>query len=129
MLLCWLEELGERVDKGEPMDALYCDFLKAYDVVSHMKLKAKLEKKFGIKENLLHLISKWLRARRQRVVISGQASEWTEVISSIIQDSVLSGISGVFLLYIDNIEDELEDPEEGITEVQVEQRNNENSII
>ena len=30
---------------------------------------------------------------------------------------------------IDNIEDELEDPEEGITEVQVEQRNNENSII
>ena len=127
MLLCWLEELGERVDKGEPMDALYCDFLKAYDVVSHMKLKAKLEKKFGIKENLLCLISKWLRARRQRVVISGQASEWTEVISSIIQGSVLSCI--LFILYIDNIEDELEDPEEGITEVQVEQRNNENSII
>ena len=45
MLLCWLEELGERVDKGEPMDALYCDFLKAYDVVSHVKLKAKLEMK------------------------------------------------------------------------------------
>ena len=73
-LLCWLEELGERVDKGEPMDALYCDFLKAYDVVSHRKLKAKLEKRFGVKGKLLLWIGEWLRDRRQRVIISGQSS-------------------------------------------------------
>ena len=52
-LLCWLEELGEQVDTGEPMDALYCDFLKAYDVVSHSKLRAKLEKRFGTEGKLL----------------------------------------------------------------------------
>ena len=111
-LLCWLEELGGRVDKGEPMDVLYCDFMKAYNVVSHAKLKAKLEKRFGIEGNLLLWISEWLRARRQRVVISGQASEWTAVLSSIIQGSVLSGI--LFLMYIDDIEDELEEPEESV---------------
>ena len=108
-LLCWLEEIGERVDNGESIDALYCDFLKAYDVVSHAKLRAKLEKRFGIQGKLLIWISEWLRERRQRVVISGEASEWTEVLSSIIQGSVLSGI--LFLLYIDDIEDELEEPE------------------
>ena len=91
------------------MDALYCDFMKAYDVVSHAKLKAKLEKRFGIEGKLLLWISEWLRARRQRVVVSGQASEWTDVLSSIIQGSVLSGI--LFLLYIDDIEDELDEPE------------------
>ena len=94
------------------MDALYCDFMKAYDVVSHAKLKAKLEKRFGVEGKLLLWISEWLRARRQRVVISGQASEWTEVLSSIIQGSVLSGI--LFLLYIDDIEDEFQEPEESL---------------
>ena len=49
-------------------------------------------------------------SRRQRVVISGKASEWTEVLSSIIQGSVLLSI--LFLLYIDDIEDELEEPVE-----------------
>ena len=50
-LLCWLEELGERVDKGEPMDALYCDFLKAYDVVSHRKQKQNLKSDSELKES------------------------------------------------------------------------------
>ena len=121
-LLCWLKELGERVDKGEPMDALYCDFLKAYDVVSHRKLKAKLEKRFGVKGKLLLWIGEWLRDRRQRVIISGQSSEWTEVLSSIIQGSVLSMI--LFLLYIDDTEDELEEPED-ITMAEDEDKNDE----
>ena len=53
--------------------------------------------------------SEWLRARFQRVVISSEASEWTEVLSLIIQGSVLSGI--LFLLYINNIKDELKEHE------------------
>ena len=103
------------MDSGEPVDAFYSDFMKAYDVVSHMKLKAKLEKRFRIEGKILCWISEWLRARRQRVVISGQASEWTEVLLSIIQGSVISGI--LFLMYIDDIEDELEEPEESITHI------------
>ena len=67
-------------------------------------------------------IGEWLRDRRQRVIISGQSSEWTEVLSSIIQGSVLSGI--LFLLYIDDIEDELEEPED-ITMAEDEDKNDE----
>ena len=47
-------------------------------------------------------ISKWLEDRKQRVMVNGMSSDWCDVISSVIQGSVLGPI--LFVLYINDID-------------------------
>jgi len=49
--------------------AVYIDFCKAFDTVSHQKLILKLEK-FGINGNLLSWISDFLSERTQKVKVT-----------------------------------------------------------
>ena len=88
------------LDKGRSYDVLYLDFQKAFDKVCHRRLAIKL-KAVGITGNLLAWLIDWLRDRKQRVKIDGKYSEWTDVVSSVIQGSVLGGT--LFNVYIDDI--------------------------
>ena len=78
------------------------DFQKAFDKVPHGRLLLKV-KVIGIGSLVANWIESWLSDRKQRVVINGKCSDWSEVSSGVPQGSVL--VPRVFVIFIKDIED------------------------
>ena len=64
------------------------DFAKAFNSIPHQRLLSKLEA-YGIREKILNWIRAFLIGRRQRVMMQGSRSSWSQVTSGIPQGSVL----------------------------------------
>ena len=86
-----------------PVGVFFYDFAKAFDKVEHRRLLAKV-KSVGIKGDLLEWIAQWLTGRKQRVVVEGEYLEWTDVLSSVVQGSVLGPL--LFIIFIDDIDND-----------------------
>ena len=71
--------------------------------VWHEGLILKLNQ-YGISENL-SLIKRFLKNRKQRVVLNGQSSSWTNVLAGVPQGSILGLL--FFLIYIKDLSDDL----------------------
>ena len=80
--LKFLDLVSDYIDEGIPMDAVYLDFQKAFDKVSHSKLLTKMAR-YGIDDGVVRWVGNWLSGRRQRVVIEGVASGWELVLSGV----------------------------------------------
>ena len=100
-LLHCMEEVTSSLDDGNSIDILYLDFAKAFDKVQHQRLLAKLHS-LNITGEVFNWIRAWLHGRKQRVVLNGIASDWTDVPCSVGQGSVLGPI--LFLIYINDID-------------------------
>ncbi len=81
-LLMFIHELGRDMQDGGQMDIVLMDFAKAFDKVPHKRLLIKLSH-YGIRGPLLSWIETFFTHRMQRVVVDGEASDFTPVLSRV----------------------------------------------
>ena len=87
-------------DKGGPVDVIFIDFAKAFDLVNHSVPLNKLYK-YGIRGSLLDWCRDYLTNRRQRVVVKREVSDWLTVTSCVLQGSLLGPL--FFIIYINDL--------------------------
>ena len=103
-LVDYLNIVTKTLDRGASFDVILVDFAKAFDKVPFDGMLAKA-KAHGIDGELLLWLHDWTKNRRQRVVINGTESTWIDVLSSVVQGSVLGPI--LFLIYINDLDAEI----------------------
>ena len=96
-LLSITHEIYSSFDDGFEVRSVFLDISKAFDKVWHEGIIFKL-KQNGILDDLLNILSDFLRNRKQRVTLNGQSSSWTNVNAGVPQGCILGPL--LFLIYI-----------------------------
>ena len=88
------------IDVGNPVDAIYLDFKKAFDSVPHKRL---ILAAYGVTGKIPRWIETFLTNRKQRMCVEDSLSNWEDVRSDIRQGSVLGPT--LFVVFINDMHD------------------------
>ncbi|BHF70541.1 hypothetical protein SprV_0301359300 [Sparganum proliferum] len=106
MTLLFTHERWTRArDEGNVVHAIYIDFKKAFDSVTHQRLLHKLHNA-GIRGRLLVWTQSFFTGRSQRVQVGRQQSSEVSVVSDVPRDSVLGPT--LFLVFINDCVEDLD---------------------
>ena len=100
ILIKMTDDWLEAIDQGLFTGAIFLDSRKAFDVVNHDLLVAKLQM-YGYSSSALLWFKRYLSDRRQCVNIAGTLSDNELLISGVLQGSILSPV--LFLLVINDL--------------------------
>ena len=103
-LLSITHQIFKSLDNGHEVRSVFLDMYKAFDKVWHKGLIFKLWQN-GISGNLLSTLTDFLTLRKQRVVLNGQLSSWSNIESGVPQRSILGSL--LFLIYINDLSEGL----------------------
>ena len=87
-LLAITHEIYKSFEDRYEVRGIFLYISKAFDKVWHEGLIFKL-KQNGKSGNLLNLLCDFLRNRKQRVLLNGQVSDWSDVRAGVPQGSIL----------------------------------------
>ena len=73
-------KLEKKLDNGEKVGVIFMDLSKAFDMINHSLLLAKLQS-FCFSDQVLRLLQSYLYNIIQKSLINGSFSSWNEVIT------------------------------------------------
>ena len=92
---------GRNTADDDDVHSVYTDFSRAFDKVSHKLLLHKMERQFGIQNNVLLWFSSYLSNRQQYVIFNGTESSWANVTSGDPQGSIF--VPTLISLYVNDL--------------------------
>ena len=98
-LLSITHNIYKSFDDGYEVRGVFLDISKAFDKVCHNGLIFKIQKN-GTLGNLLKVLKHFLTNGKQRIVLNGQSSSWTNIKAGVLQGSILGPL--LFLIYIND---------------------------